>query len=97
MAQSPKIFKKNISFSGKKCFSAKLFYGHVECIFDNTAKIDLPEVAKKSRYTQAKKINISFKTINTSFPNFAAGHIECRFLNHAKKLDDKVPKVFCSL
>ena len=48
--------KKTILFSGKKCFSAKLFYGHGECIFDNTAKVVLPEAAKKkSRCTEVKK------------------------------------------
>ena len=44
-------------FSGKKCFSAKLFYGHVECIFNNTAKNNLPEAAKKSIDVRKRKKN----------------------------------------
>ena len=55
MTQNPKMFKKLFFSPAKKCFSAKFFYGHVECIFDNTAKNDLPEAAKKSRCTKAEK------------------------------------------
>ena len=39
LAQSPKMLKKTTFFSDKNCFSANLFYGHVECVFDNTAKM----------------------------------------------------------
>ena len=56
MAQNPRMIKKSYSFYGKKCFSAKIFYVHVECIFDNTAGNVLPEAAeKKTRCMEAKR------------------------------------------
>ena len=55
MAQSTKMIKKTYFSSVKKCFSAKFFYGHVDCIFDNTAKTLLPEAAKKSLDVRKRK------------------------------------------
>ena len=55
MAQSPKMIKKTFFSSVKKFLSAKLFYGHVERVFDNTAKIFCLRLQKKSRCTETKK------------------------------------------
>ena len=98
LAQSPKMLKKTTFFSDKNCFSANLFYGHVECVFDNTAKMFCLKLQKKSRCTEAKRKTrfLSKQQIHSS-PNCAFGHIEGRFTDHAKRTYDNMPKVFCSL
>ena len=98
MAQNPRMIKKIVFFLRKKGFFRKKFLLTRRMHFWHHRQNVLPEAAKKSRCTEAKrKTKLLSKQKIQSSPNCALGHIEFRFSDHAKTLCDKLPKVFCSL